>query len=598
MGACFEKKVVKPKKNPNSNPNLISSDSNMNLSTSKNINEKTKNNDKKEKTKDTPKTDAHIDISKQNDIQKNQKVINNYISNEIDKKNNNNNNYFTIEDIKKSLLILKSEDTMKVHIEKNSAEKTFNSKYQINLKVTIKRVKSMSDFKIKIDLKKKINNYLQNVLTDESEKRTIDINQIVTFNKDFIVNYDFCFIQPLDIIFFLNKSQEKLSINLGDIIGKPRQIYLYSFPNFDCEIEAIMQSHIIKEVQFAVGLFGDLKEKKIFYTIAYLGNRYDANKNIQVYKSDITQHDSKLIFKQINLQLDQISEDENLEDSLIEIAFFNSNNDSNEELGKEKFSIEQLLNTEENEINLINDIKAKIACKRKNFFSFLQFIYNDFHLLTTFCIDFSTNSSIHKDKTNFEDLLRTFLYTLVPYNDGKFFNCYSYGFKLIKTQKEYINELFPLSRKTPSTEIEDIIPNFEKGFKKFESLKNENDLGLIIKNFNDTIKQNYELEDKDYNLFILFASYDVIDGQNLLNELLETSKLNISIVIIGLGNGSFEKTNSIINGLNGGLLKRNCVKFIQMNNNNNIMEIVQQSLIDIPDSMIDFFVDNNILPTN
>ena len=232
-----------------------------------------------------------------------------------------------------------------------------------------------------------------------------------------------------------------------------------------------MHSHIIKEVQFAVGLFGDLKEKKIFYTIAYLGNRYDANKNIQVYKSDITQHDSKLIFKQINLQLDQISEDENLEDSLIEIAFFNSNNDSNEELGKEKFSIEQLLNTEENEINLINDIKAKIACKRKNFFNFLQFIYNDFHLLTTFCIDFSTNSSIHKDKTNFEDLLRTFLYTLVPYNDGKFFNCYSYGFKLIKTQKEYINELFPLSRKTPSTEIEDIIPNFEKGFKKFESLK-------------------------------------------------------------------------------------------------------------------------------
>ena len=139
--------------------------------------------------------------------------------------------------------------------------------------------------------------------------------------------------------------------------------------------------------------------------------------------------------------------------------------------------------------------------------------------MTTFCIDFSTNSSIHKDKTNFEDLLRTFLYTLVPYNDGKFFNCYSYGFKLIKTQKEYINELFPLSRKTPSTEIEDIIPNFEKGFKKFESLKNENDLGLIIKNFNDTIKQNYELEDKDYNLFIIFASYDVIDGQQRLTTL-------------------------------------------------------------------------------
>ena len=55
MGACFEKKVVKPKKNPNSSPNLISSDSNMNLSSSKNINEKTKNNDKKKETKDAQK---------------------------------------------------------------------------------------------------------------------------------------------------------------------------------------------------------------------------------------------------------------------------------------------------------------------------------------------------------------------------------------------------------------------------------------------------------------------------------------------------------------------------------------------------------------
>jgi hypothetical protein len=361
-----------------------------------------------------------------------------------------------------------------------------------------------------------------------------------------------------------------------------------------------MHSQITKEVQFAVGLFGNLKEKKSFYTITYLGNRYEANKNTQVYKSDIIQNDSKLIFKQINIPLEQISEDENLEDSLIEIAFFNSNNENNEELGKEKFSIDQLLNKNENEINLINDIKAKIACKRKNFFSLLQFIYNDFHLLTSFCIDFSTNSSIHKDKKNFEELLQTFLYTLVPYNDGKFFNCYSYGLKVLKTKKDYINELFPLNRKTPSIEIEEVIPYFEKGFTKFVSSKSENDFGLIIKNFNDTIKQNSELEDKQYNLFILFASYDVIDGQNLLNELLETSKLNISIVIIGLGNGSFEKTNSIINGLNGGLLKRNCVKFIQMNNNNNnnIMEIVQQSLIDIPDSMIDFFCDNNILPTN
>ena len=144
--------------------------------------------------------------------------------------------------------------------------------------------------------------------------------------------------------------------------------------------------------------------------------------------------------------------------------------------------------------------------------------------------------------------------------------------------------------------MSDVITYFEKGFKKFESSSKKNDLGLIIKNINDKIKENYDLEDKQYNLFIIFASYDIDDIDNFMNQLIETSKLNISIVIIPIGNGSFTKTKNIIKSLNEGILKRNCVKFLEMNNN--YVEMVKNSLIDIPDSMIDFFCDNNILPTN
>ena len=152
------------------------------------------------------------------------------------------------------------------------------------------------------------------------------------------------------------------------------------------------------------------------------------------------------------------------------------------------------------------------------------------------------------------------------------------------------------NRKIPSIEMDDVIPYFEKGLKKFESSSMKNDLGLIVKCLNNKIKENSDFEDKQYNVFIIFASYDVIDEQNFVNELIETSKINISIVIIPIGNSSFKKTQNIINSLNEGILKRNCVKFLQMNNKS--IEMVKNSLIDIPDSMIDFFCDNNILPTN
>ena len=613
MGACFEtKKSIKANTSRKNNNNFSSSNSNLNIQNISNNNIKTDininiPNKKREENNDNFNKSQNLEILKhikdninQNDNTKKNNNIYKYNSNNINNNANNNKeneDYFDSENIKKSLLLLKSEEKNNLHIQKTIDEKIYNCNYKIKLKITIKRVTKKSNFKITLILNQKNDISSEQITKEESEKLSIDKNQVVTFNKDFIVDYRFNIIQPLSFIVTNFIEEEQLSINLGDIIGKPRQIYFHNFSYCDCEIEAKMHSQIKKQVQFLTGLYGDLKEKNIFYTITYVGNRYDKDKkNNIIYKSDIAKHDTQIIFKQIDLPFEKISEDEKIEDNLIEISFYNKNNENDEELGKEKFSVEQLLNNKENEIILQNNIKAKIACKRKNFFNLLEYIYNDFHLVTTFCIDFSTDSLVHKDTKNFENLLQTFLNTLVPYNGDKFFYCYSYGFKLIKTQKDYINEIFPLNRKIPSIEMDDVIPYFEKGLKKFESSSMKNDLGLIVKCLNNKIKENSDFEDKQYNLFIVFASYDVIDEQNFMNELIETSKLNISIVIIPIGNSSFKKAQNIINSLNEGILTRNCVKFLKMNSSST--EMVKNSLIEVPDSMIDFFCDNNIFPTN
>lgn len=516
---------------------------------------------------------------------KKDETIPNPVGNSDENKTDNNLNEKDEEVINNKISILKlnSEANNELVIKKSENDKIFNSKYIINLKATLKKLSSKSDCKISIYKN-------DNDLIAESEIQTINKEQIVTFNQNFIVRYDFTQIQPLKIVIKKNEEKELIRMKLGEIIGKPRQISIHNFPNYNFELEAIMQSEIKKEVQFLISLKGDLKGLKPFYTITNLGNRYDNSNHQLVYKSDVCKNESQIIFEQIDLPLDKICEDENLEDNLIEIAFYK---DKEQEMGKEKFSINQILSTK-NEVNLENNIKANILCHRKNFYNFLQFLYNDFHLVTTFCIDFSSNNQVHKKDSNFKELLQTFLNILVPYNGDKFFHCYSYGFKLIKTNQDYINDILPLNRKIPAIEISEVITKYDKLLKKIKESRDSNDLGLIIKRLNDSIKENYDLEDKEYNLFIIFACHDVIDEQNFMNEILQTCNLNISIVIISIGNNSLKKAKTIIKNMEDNLLKRDCIKFVGYNKN--INELIKNSLVDIPDSMIDFFCNNNILP--
>ena len=551
--------------NNNNNPEKVNEKNNNNKNNYNKIdnistNEKN-NNSIRIKKKENQSVDLDEEIKTENNLQeKNEELKNNKIS----------------------ILKLKSESKNELIIRKSAKDNIFNSKYIINLKATLKKLTSKSDCKISIYKNDKN-------LIAESEIQTINKDQLVTFNQNFIVEYDFTRIQPLKILIKKNNEEQIIDLKLGEIIGKPRQIYIHSFANYDFELEAIMQSEIKKEVQFLISLKGDLKDMKPFYTITNIGNRYDNSKHELVYKSNIYENNSEIIFKQTDLPLEKLSVDDNLEDNLVEIAVFK---DIDQEIGKEKFSINQLLNSK-NEIDLENNIKANILCQRKNFYNFLQFLYNDFHLVTTFCIDFSSNNQVHKNDI-FKELLQTFLDILVPYNGDKFFHCYSYGFKLIKNNQDYINDIFPLNRKNPSIEISDVITKYEKLLKKIQTSDESNDLGLIIKKLNDSIKENYDLEDKEYNLFIIFACHDVIDEDNFIYELMEACNLNISIVIISIGNDSFKNTKTIIKSVKGNLLKRDCIKFIKFDVG--INEIIRNSLIDIPDSMIDFFCNNNILP--
>ena len=488
------------------------------------------------------------------------------------------------------ILNLKKGEISKYRIKKNPKTSFLNSVYDLILKITLKKVAKEGEYSVKIT------DTENTVVYGETEKKNLTQNQKVTFNENIIIKYDFTKIQPLTFRVKRDSSPfNPIQKNLGDIVGRPRQIYFEDTDFFNFEAEVIMHSSINKQIQFIIDLIGNLKNMKLNYTIKNLGNRYEKTNDKLVYKSKILEHDSEVIFPQVDLDLNQLSDDDNLEDNLILISFYDGEN----EIGKEEITINQLF-AKDIEIELNDNIKAKIISQRKNFFTLLQYLYNDYHLVTNFCIDFSKNNNVHNEQKSFENLVQKFMDVLVPYNGDSFFHFNAFGFQLEKNKEIYINKICPLSIKRPSLGIEEFKSKYENFLKKIKMLDNKIDLALIIKNINDNIKENFDIQDKEYNLFLLFACNDIIDENEFIEQLIITSTLNLSIVIISIGNKRLSKLENILNNIDyiknkeGTIPKREFIKYIKMDSV--IDTTIKNALVNVPDEMIDYFCINNIIP--
>ena len=488
------------------------------------------------------------------------------------------------------ILNLKKGEISKYRIKKNPKTSFLNSVYDLILKITLKKVAKEGEYSVKIT------DTENTVVYGETEKKNLTQNQKVTFNENIIIKYDFTKIQPLTFRVKRDSSPfNPIQKNLGDIVGRPRQIYFEDTDFFNFEAEVIMHSSINKQIQFIIDLIGNLKNMKLNYTIKNLGNRYEKTNDKLVYKSKILEHDSEVIFPQVDLDLNQLSDDDNLEDNLILISFYDGEN----EIGKEEITINQLF-AKDIEIELNDNIKAKIISQRKNFFTLLQYLYNDYHLVTNFCVDFSKNNNVHNEQKFFENLVQKFMEVLVPYNGDSFFHFNAFGFQLEKNKEIYINKMGPLSIKRPSLDIEEFKSKYENFLKKIKMLDNKIDLALIIKNINDNIKENFDIQDKEYNLFLLFACNDIIDENEFIEQLIITSTLNLSIVIISIGNKRLSKLENILNNIDyiknkeGIAPKREPIKYIKMDSV--IDTTIKNALVNVPDEMIDYFCINNVIP--
>ena len=446
----------------------------------------------------------------------------------------------------------------------------------------------------------------------ETESKSASEDKNIKFENDVIIPFHFSQIQPLEFL-IKNKANNKTILvkkNLGEIVGSLRQKYTQDIEEgMVFEVKAILNDKLNKECSFNIEVNGPLTGMKIRYTITSLGNQYDPINKL-VYESEILDNDSKVIFNPISIPINELAEDENLEDNMIEIVFKDLNH--SDELGKYSSSISNLF---ENDIDfeLKGNKKAKIICRKKNFHSLLDYLERDLHLNTIFAIDFSENKGtnthhVKNDESIFEKLMENYVDVLVPYNEDPFFHIYGYGFEL-KVEKSGIDaDMYPINNKpdSPSVEKNNIKSIYYKFLNSINFSKNISNFDLIIKKINDKIKEDVDEYDiSEYNVLLLFANSDITDEKEFVNDLILSSNLPLSIIVIGLGKGPYKKIENVDkNFMNlfdneGNKAKRKNIKFISFYKySKNFEATVRDSLIDVPAEMIEYLSIKNIEPKN
>lgn len=480
----------------------------------------------------------------------------------------------------------------------------------LKLELSLKKINSENNYYIELYEYQNYKKIEKKKLAQTEVKNGSEQN--INFETEIVIPFYFSQIQPLEFIIKSEANDKSISVvenTLGEIVGGVRQIYRKAIgKEMIFEVKAKLNDELNRECEFNVELIGDFTGMKTRYKIVSLGNQYEPINNL-VYESEIMNNSPKMVFNPMPIPINEISQDDAFEDNMIEISFIDMNH--TDDLGKFNGSIAHLF---ENEIDLDlkGNKKAKIICKKKNFYSLLDYLESDIHLNTTLAIDFSETNEANthhliKDETTFGKLMNNFIGLLESYNDDEFFYVYGYGFDFKDNTKEVTN-MFPISQDpdVPSISKNNINSAYFRFLSNITFSSVETNLDLIIKQFNEKIKEDIDdYEIKEYNILLLFANNDIINEKEFYNEMILSSNLPISVIIVGLGKKPYTKLeNAQKNFMNltddsGNKAKRKNIQFVSFNSlGKNCQRTVKNALIDIPEQMTEYLILKNIKPSS
>ena len=247
-------------------------------------------------------------------------------------------------------------------------------------------------------------------------------------------------------------------------------------------------------------------------------------------------------------------------------------NDINSE--KLIIKVEKYNNNEENQFTIFDYLKSGI--KLSNFISF------DFS-------DSCDQQSITETKNIILNILKNISNRISNYSNDKTFHTHGFG-GIFKNRKDS-NSIFNVNM----NEKDSSIKNYEKVFESYNNCLNsiisntKIYLSPLIKTITKEILNLSEI--KNYNISFIFVRDLINDMQELINTIIESNYLPITIIIIDLGKNNLNK--SIINILSTSKLKkmRDNILFTSLfeNHKNDIDKMIEWCLKEIAKQILKFY---------
>lgn len=474
---------------------------------------------------------------------------------------------------------------------------------KIQLKVSIKNIKSGCEYQIKLY---NINDNQKNPI-NEINNCILQDNKVVILNTTILIDYYFEKDQNLliEIIRIEKNIPEEFQVKttLGCIMGSRKNSTSTNISSSDSEIlvlegEKFEKTEELLYIKLEIRTFRYIKFDDVKYKMYY-----EIYSDKILYRSECL--NDRGIFDNVKIPSALFK------DNKLKILFYKN---TRKVVGNFTLSINKFINKEIFNFNL-NGIALKVisnSCLMKNY-SFVDYLKAGVQIGLLIAIDFTKSNgdpnngdSLHYiDGVNlnqYERAIYTCGHMIAYYDYDQLFPAFGFGAKIDKYDDSV--PVFNLNfEKDPDIKlIQGVIEAYHKAVYKIE-FSGPKLFAPIIRKINKMIKK--DINNFKYNILMILTNGKINDMNETIDELVESSFLPLSVVIIGVGCADFSQMkildadiNPLINS-KGEKACRDLVQFVPfLKFEKNPEKLSNEVLAEIPKQLVEYYDQNNFIRIN
>jgi hypothetical protein len=471
---------------------------------------------------------------------------------------------------------------------------------KIHLKVFLSNIDNECSYQIR--LFNMIGN--KKFLLNDTNKCTNQNNMTAVLDHRLIIRYYFEKQQPLFVEIMKNKSgycnKFDISTSLGRVMGSRKNTLKMNISNSEREILIIEAEKLNQSEDIIIFQF-DIRPQNNGVSFLEINNKmyYEIYSDVLLYRSECLS--DRGLFNPVKIPLGLFKNNN------VNIKFYKN---TRKVKGDFNMTVNELINGKIFDI-IINGTPFQIIskCKMTKNFTFVDYLKAGIQIGLSVAIDF-TNSNGHPkiptslhyingpEPNQYERAIFACGNIVGYYDYDQLFPCFGFGAKINDNPCPLFN--LNLHRDPNVKYIQGIIDAYHNAILTMK-LWGPTNFSPIIKKVNEIIKkQNNILK---YHILMILTDGMIDDLDDTIEQLVESSKLPLSVIIIGVGKGDFTTMveldadqHPLVNS-RGEVAKRDLVQFVPfLKYESNPELLINEVLAEIPRQLIEFYEQNNLDP--